>query len=179
MKHLLLSWARRGLVTSTATLLLGVAVAPQAVASTVRSWNSSTTPLTVKNEGGTPAGQGYGNWTIATGGTGTESKAYGYLRDLLPGNGYNVYFKLETWTNAGYCVQPEYTSCSSQYYYYAQQFSGGTKETWNQNYWSPKYLAATRLNPSGSYARAHMFVQESNNFGDPWSGPTITSGIAY
>ena len=154
-------------------------MAPSAFAGTLRSWNSQTNPLTVTVEGGNQAVQAYGTWNIATGGSGTESKAYGYLKDLQPNNGNNVYFKLETWTNAGYCFQPDYTQCDASYYYYNQEFSGGTKETWNQNYWSPKYLAATGLNPSGSYARAHMFVLEANSFGDPYAGPTYTKGNAY
>lgn len=179
VKHFFMISAKRGLAAAFASLLLGVAVAPNAFAGTLRYWNSQSNPLTVVNEGGHAAGQAYGNWNIATGGTGTESQARGYLKDLLPSNGYNVYFKLETWTNAGYCIQPDYTSCNQKYFYYDQEFSGGTKETWNQNYWSPQYLAATKLDPGGDYARAEMYVSESNNFGDPYAGPTYTKGNPY
>lgn len=161
-------------VTVTLIALLQAA----ASAGTLRYWNSASNPLIVKNESGNDAGAGYGNWRVETTSVGTESRAFGYLKDLRA-NGNNVYFKLETWTNAGYCISPDYVSCTAEYYYYREEFSGGNKETWNQNYWSPKYLAATLVNPSADYARPHMFVQESNDFGDPYAGPTITKGNAY
>ena len=159
-------------------LLLAMgAVVPSATAATVRYWNSQSNPL-IASDSGAKKAAGYGKWTIGTTSNGTRSQAWGYLKDL-DANGKNVYFELFTQTNAGYCLQPDYTSCNAKYYEWNSAFSDFNKETWNRNYWSPEFYTSTNLNPSGNYARARMQVSESNSGPDTHSGDSFTKGNAY
>lgn len=167
----------RRLITVVVVVAAGVATAAPAYAAT-RYWNSQSSPLTAYS-GDKKLAQGYGTWNIGTTTNGTRSRAYGYLRDPQPSNGYKIYFELFTQTNSGYCIQPDYTSCNAQYYYYAKQFSDFDKETWGSSSWSPQFYASTGVASSGNYARAQMQVAESNYGPDSDSGSTFTKGNAY
>lgn len=91
-----------------------VALASPSDAAKKRKWNSKSTPLTLK-DGDVLKAQGYGKWTIGTTSSGTRSQAWGYLRDRHA-NGFNVFYRLDTYTNAGYCLSPEYVSCDQVWY---------------------------------------------------------------
>lgn len=140
-------------------------------------WAKKNYPL-VASDNGVRKAAGAGRWTYGNTENGTRSKAYGYLKDLQA-NGKNVYFELFTWTNSGYCLQPDYTQCSAEYYLWASQYSNFDKETWDRNYWSPEFYASTSVNPSGDYLRAHMQVSESNSGPDTHSGFIILEGRPY
>jgi len=168
---------RQALTCVVAVMAIVVATTAPAYAAT-RSWNSKAKPLTAYQDGKAMA-QGYGTWKIGTTSNGTRSQAYGHLRDRAPRNKRNVYFELFTWVNAGYCLQPEYTSCNQKFFYWRKQFSNSNKETWNQNTWSPTFYASTSVSPRGNYARAQMQVSESKRGPDLKSGFTYTKGNKY
>lgn len=167
--------AQNGVLLTLAVLMAAAFMASPA--SAARYWNSRTTPLQATDDGDKKA-SGYGRWQIGTTIHGTRSQAYGYLRDD-DANGKNVYFKLTTQTNSGYCIQPDFTQCNAEYFYYAEAFSDFDKETWNKDYWSPEFYTSTAVSDSGSYARAKMTVHESNGGPDTNSGATYTKGYAY
>lgn len=164
-----------GLASATIVALTTFAVTAEA--GTLRNWNSLSTPLTVKDDG-REKGQGYGTWKIGTTTNGTRSQAWGYLRDRHA-NGYKVFFELQTYTNAGICFSPEYTSCQADWYYYAQQFSDFNKETWSGSSWSPEFYSSTGVSANASYARGRFRVGESNKGPDLHSGPKYTKGNKY
>lgn len=160
-----------------AASMLAITVISSPAYAVVRNWNSKLVPLQAK-DGSTKKASGYGTWKIGTTSSGTRSQAYGYLRDD-DSNGYNVYWELFTYVNAGSCFQPDYTSCTAHYYYYDQQFSNFNKETWNHNYWSGQFYGSTSVASDGDFARAQMQVSESNSGPDTHSGYTYTKGNHY
>ncbi len=143
------------------------------------SWNSKSNPLTARNGDGDALAQGYGTWKIGTTSSGTRSQGYGYLRDAKEKNGYRVYFELHTYVNSGLCIAPQYTSCSSKYFFWAKQFSDFNKETWGRGSWSPQFYSSTSVDPGGDFARAGFEVAESNKGPDSQSGMTLTRGNKY
>ncbi len=157
--------------------MLAVLLVSSPAYATLYYWNSGNEPLTASDDGDKKAA-GYGSWKIGTTVNGTRSQAYGYLKDL-DDNGHNVYFELFTQTNAGYCIQPGYTSCDSKWYTWKSQFSDFDKETWGKDYWSSEFYASTSVNPDADYARARMRVSESNWGADTHSGSTYTKGNRY
>lgn len=165
-------------VAALASAALAVLLMSTPAFAAARHWNSRANPL-IASDGGHDKAAGYGTWTIGVTKNGTRSQAYGYLKDL-ESNGKNVYFELFTQSNAGYCVQPQYTSCSADWYGYESQFSGFDKETWNHDYWNDTaFYASTSVNPSGDFARGRMQVSESNWGPDTHSGSTYTKGKPY
>lgn len=143
-----------------------------------RYWNSKSSPLTAY-DGGKAKAQGYGYWKIGTTQNGTRSQAFGYLRDADTKNGYKVYFQLRSHFNAGYCVQPKYTSCNATWYAGSSAHSEFNKETWGSSKWSGRLYTSTGVSGAGSYARAQMQVAESNKGPDSFSGSTYTLGNKY
>lgn len=168
----------RRAIAVVAIVVAGVASTAPAYAAT-RSWNSKSKPLTTRNGNGKALAQGYGTWKVGTTSSGTRSQTYGYLRDADSGNGYKVYFEMETYVNSGYCLQPQFTSCSGKYYKLANQFSNFNKETWGSGSWSPRFYASTKLDPVADYARAALHTAESNKGPDSKSGKFFTKGNKY
>ena len=143
-----------------------------------RYWNSSSSPLTAKSDSGASVAQAYGDWRVATGTSGTESKGTGRLRDPQPTDGDGVYFEMKTYANSGSCLSSDYTSCSQAYYYYKTDNGGEyySSSTWSSIY----YVAHTAVPATGNYARAGMrSAEEHNNLPDIFSGTTLTLGNAY
>lgn len=135
-------------------------------------WNTSSNPLTVTGYGST--GYAYGDWRIADTSNGTRS----ILRSRLKYNdadNHKVYVQWETWTNAGYCAQPDYTSCDQAYYYWAMdETSHQNEESWT---W---HSDSTSLNPAADYARARIAVRLDIPWRpDPISGWVLTRGSNY
>ncbi len=138
----------------------------------VRAWNSPSAPLMVSGYGS--AGYGYGTWKASTGSDGTRSRLSANLRIRNTDN-HMVFAKLTTQTNAGYCFQPEYTSCSASYFTYASsttgRYAGSTYKSFG---------ASTGVNASGNYVRGLVNVQLDIPWrDDPSSGTTYTQPEAY
>lgn len=135
-------------------------------------WNSSSNPLVVTGYGSTA--RAYGQWRIADGSAGTRSYHDARMTYVNADN-HTKYSKMETWTNSGICIAPQYTSCTASYYFYA---SAGTRHS-NALGWEWLY-ANTGLSSSGNYARDAAYACLDIPWRpDPCSGPTLTSGSAY
>jgi hypothetical protein len=155
--------------------IVAMALAMMAMTTTASfalNWNSSTTPLTVTGYGST--GKAYGSWTISTGTDGTRfrTSANQWINNA---DNRAVYVVTENWTTAGSCLQPDYTSCKQDYYYYNSSKTGQT----TQKSWVNKKSSAS-VDPRASYGRAYVRVKLSVPWRtDPSSGATVTKGIKY
>jgi len=139
---------------------------------TLRSWNSSTTPLTASGYGST--GYGYGQWKVSTGTDGTKSRLYANIK-LNNADNHTVYAKLKTQSNAGSCFAPDYTSCVATWYHYASSDSSH----YNGSVYK-QYVTRTDVNPSGDYARAIVNVCLDIPWrSDIYSGDSYTKGDWY
>lgn len=150
-------------------LVLGVS----APASLAVNWAKSSEPLKVSGYGST--GYGYGTWTVSSGSDGTRSRLTANLK-YSNGDNHKVYGRISTWTNAGICISPEYTSCTATYYPYASNDTAHVNEAGK---WVAK-TATTSVNPAADYARGQVFVRLDIPLRpDPTSEQTLTKGVKY
>jgi hypothetical protein len=168
----------RSAMALLATIAVAGVIGAGSASAVTRYWNSSSVPLTARSSTGAAVAQAYGDWRVATGTNGTESRATGRLRDPQPTDGDPVYYEMKSYTNSGSCLSNEYVSCS-QPYYYDKTDNGG--EYYSSSSWSSVYYVAhTALPGSGNYARAGMrSAEEHNNLPDIFSGQTLTYGNSY
>lgn len=162
-------------VAIAAAVATGVmAVGGPAVAYTQSTWAPSSNPIVAK-EGGVAQAKAYGVWNLDQTSNGLRSHGDAKLFDPRPG-GDGAYAEMQTQSNSGTCVSPEYTSCSQAWYFHAKDQT----VRWYQDYWSTYQLATTSVDPSGSYARAIVKVCEDQSFsGDPCSGWAYSKGNKY
>lgn len=135
-------------------------------------WNSSTNPLTVTGYGSTA--KAYGQWRVADGADGT--KAFLDSRMWLQNaDNHKKYTYNETWTSTGYCIEPQYTSCSAQFYFYA------SSETSHSNTGDWQWLyTSTYVPSSGNSARGSEWAcLDIPLRSDPCNGATKTLPTNY
>lgn len=136
------------------------------------AWNSYGNPLVVSGYGSTA--KAYGQWRIADGSGGTRSYHDARVTYSNADN-HTKYSKMSTYTNSGYCIAPQYTTCSQSYYFFA---SASTPHS-NVGGWQWLY-ANTGLNSTASFARDAAYVCLDVPWRpDPCSGPTYTAGSEY
>ncbi len=136
-------------------------------------WNSATSPLTVTGYGST--GRAYGGWRLYTGTDGTRAYTDANMKVNNAAN-HRVYVQSQTWLNAGLCVSPQYTSCSSSYYYHAT----ATSNRISSSSWTWHYGFSTGLDGSADFARAAIRARLDIPWRtDPSAGPTYTNGSKY
>ena len=164
--------ARLASVAAVSTAVVATTAGASYALGEVRYWNSSSAPLTVTGYGS--SGYGYGTWKVSTGTDGTRSRLTANLR-INNADNHAVYATLTTQTNAGYCVEPDYTSCTAQYFTYATQDTAHyTGASWKA------LTTSTGLNASGNYARGLVNVKLDIPWRtDPSSGTTFTRASAY
>lgn len=136
-------------------------------------WNSSSNLLVVTGYGSTA--KAYGQWRVADSSNGTRS----FLDSntwYANADNHKKYAYFETWVNSGYCIQPNYTSCSVAYYAYA---SAETAHSNNGN-WEWLY-ANTDIPANASYAKAGIIrvCLDVPFRTDPCSGGASTTGTEY
>jgi hypothetical protein len=137
---------------------------------------TSSTPLVV-SDGGDVRGRGYGYHEIDQTANGTRSHGELRLYDQKPG-GSGIFGEMQTWTNAGLCFAPQYTSCQAQWYFWKTDQSG----RWYDDTWSDYHvlLMTTDVNPSADYARGRVRIGEDQSFStDPHSGWAYSAGSKY
>jgi hypothetical protein len=135
-------------------------------------WNSQSNPLVVTGYGSTV--QAYGQWRVTDSAGGTmsflDSRTWMYNAD-----NHKKYTYFETWTSTGYCIEPQYTSCTAQFFFYA-----GT-ETPHSNTTDWQWLyASTGLPGSGNSAKGLAWTRIDVPWrDDPISGSAITLPTNY
>ena len=171
------SMLARRLVGATAALATGCAMSLGAAAvaqakGEYKYWNSSSNPLVVTGYGSTA--KAYGQWRVADSSGGTRS----FLDSntwYSNADNHKKYATLDTYVNSGYCIQPNYTSCSVAYYWYAYDetsHSNSTSWTW--------LYADTDIPIEASYAKALVHVcLDIPLRPDPCSGGAATTGTEY
>ncbi len=146
--------------------------ASPALAYTQYTWRPSDNPIIVKESDGSKRGAAYGVWNLVDTSNGLRSHGKAKLYDYRPG-GNGIYTEMQTQSNAGYCFQPDYTSCESQWY----EWRRDQTSRWFQKYYSTYQLMSTSVDPNGSYARALVKVCEDQAWsGDPCTSWAYTSG---
>lgn len=87
----------------------------------VRTWNTSSTPLTVNGYGST--GKAYGTWKLYNSSNGTRSHASAYSK-LNNADNHEVYIELNTQVNSGQCTTySKFLSCTQKYWSHASDES--------------------------------------------------------
>jgi hypothetical protein len=75
---------------------------------------------------------------------------------------HKVFYKLQTWVNAGSCFQPDYTSCTAKYYQYGDNDSNhyNTSSPNTTNWvWITANNVSSTLPGSADYARGGLIVK--------------------
>jgi hypothetical protein len=136
-------------------------------------WANPTAPLRVEYDHS--VGWGFGAWTVSSGSDGTRSRLGANVAMSYPFKGRKVFAKLTTWVNAGYCISPDFVTCSMKYYYYDQS---DTKHVQSIPWY---YVSTTTGVPGGAdYARAEIQVKLDIPWKpDPASNSLFTTGVKY
>ena len=148
------------------------------VAAATKWWAPQSTPLKVVDDNtNVVQGRAYGYHEIDQTSSGTRSHAEVRLYDNRPG-GQSMYIELHTYTNAGYCLSPDYVSCDAEYYFYDDDES----DRWSDDSWSAFgwTLGTTGLPASADYARGSVQAcEDQNNEPDDCSGWGHSKGSKY
>lgn len=167
----------RGVARWTLTALAGVALVVGAASAAQAKaeyhyWNSSSVPLTVSGYGSTV--KTYGQWRVADSTSGTRSW-FDARTSYHNADNHKKYVKFETWTSSGYCIQPSYTTCTAQFYYYA----GAESRHSNVTGWEWLY-GNTDLPISANSAKGANFACLDVPWrADPCSTSAVTTGSNY
>lgn len=150
-----------------AVLAISSGAVPGALAASV--WSSQTSVQAYDMSAYT-----YAEFWVGSSPYGTKAHYNAYLRNST-GAGYRIYDTLATWTNAGTCFAPNYTSCTAQYYWYAQVDTAHISSTsWYKDY------RTTSVNPAADYARGRIEVSIDIPWRiDPTSDQALTQGFKY
>lgn len=166
----------RSLIGIAAVAVVGSLALIAGPAYAANYWAPGSDPLHVY-EDGVLQGRAYGYHEIDHTSNGTRSHGEVHLVDQKPG-GSGIYIEMQTWVNAGICIAPAYTSCSSQYY----QGPSDQSDRWHDNTWSPYgwTLATTSVPASADYARGRVKAcEDQNNSPDDCSGWGLSTGSKY
>lgn len=162
------------IVVALAAAVLSIAPANAGV---WREWPRDAANLIAKTDG-VAQGKGHGDWNVVDTSDGTKSRARGVAYDVRPG-GDGIYFEMQTYLNAGYCLATEYLQCDAQYYAGASD-QWGDKYRWYDDSWSDSHNANTGVDGSADYARGALKVCEDQDWApDDCSGRSYTYGNKY
>ncbi|MHC0432767.1 hypothetical protein ACX6XY_21680 [Streptomyces sp. O3] len=153
-------------------LAVGGTAASAAAIGEYHTWNTKSSALKVTGYGST--GYAYGKWRVYNGADGTRSKVYSYSR-LNNAHNHKVFVKLETQVNAGYCVQPKYTTCTQSYWNHDDTHTRHhSSSSWKY------YKASTGVSGAADYARGRVQAKLDVPWrSDPSTGWSYTSGTQY
>lgn len=157
--------------TAAASALAVAIVFGSAGSANALKWNHGD-PLEAKGYGS--YGWGYGNWKVNTQSDGTRSRL-GANVSISNADNHKVFAKLATHVNAGYCVSPQFVTCSSEYYLWAEA------DTARHDGYSWAYkTSSTSLPGNADYTRAGIQVRlDIPSRPDIGSGWTWTKGKQY
>ncbi|MFG1745739.1 hypothetical protein ACGFJ4_16355 [Micromonospora chalcea] len=149
---------------------------PAHAINTVRTWNSSSNPLIVRDDAGVSQGRGYGTWKVAQTSNGTRSLGNGQLKDDRP-TGASVYIHMRTQTNSSLCVTNPVFSCSGDNWGTTDY---GDSDRTNSDRWITISQMSQRVNTTASAARGRFQVCEDRRLSpDRCTGATVTTGDTF
>lgn len=152
---------------------LAIVLCSSSSAASALYFNSKDAPLTVSRLG--DHAYTYGSWSISTKTDGTRSRGAVWLQTNSPNNNYPAFVEMETWVNSGHCIEPQYTSCSKQYFKHAETWTGEQRAASYK-----RFNLSTNLTPSADYARGVFRVKMAIRWApDPTSGDSYTKGMKY
>jgi len=152
---------RRFLSIAIVTFVIGLAeVLPANALNNYRYWG----PLT-PYEKGSRQGAAKGSWRVTNTTNGTRVIVVGSIKDYYAG-GDSIYWQQRTQTNAGFCLQPSFTSCGQPWYDDEEVQSARS----NSSVWV-SLRTSTGVDQYADYARGLMKACEDQRWSpDPCTG---------
>lgn len=136
-------------------------------------WPRSTKYISVSGTS-TELARAYGDGATDNVGNGDQYRGRGYVRDMEPGDGQGVYFKMTSQTSSTFCLTGGYADCSVDWAPWRTDTMGAASK-WYDDTWSSQYVAVTSIDASARFMRGLFWVCEAQGMWNPddcTPGPT-------